>query len=86
MKKSTKAYWLGMFVFFAGSIVVQMYIDTLLFVGITAIAIGWMLINAHVDYQRHEENIDELNSLLAKIEETIKGCRKLGRAIRLQSF
>ena len=59
MKKSTQYNIVGLLLFVAGSMIVQMYIDTLLFIGLIALLLGWMSINAYIDLERAEKSLQD---------------------------
>jgi len=58
--------------FVIGSIIVQMYIDTLLFLGIVALLLGWMLTNSYVDLKRSESTLADFEAKAKELEIKVK--------------
>ena len=72
MKKSTKINIAGFVLFFIGSVIIQMYIDALLYVGLIVTAMAWMFMDAHVSEITHEKHMEELSELRTNIDESLE--------------
>ena len=76
MKRSTKIETAGFVLFFVGSMFIQMYIDSVLYLGIGMLYIAFMLIDAKLNEIEHEKHMDELHELRNKIDLSLEGMRK----------
>ena len=76
MKKSTKISILGFFLFFVGSLAIQMYIEPIFFMGIMAMYISFLLIDAKLNEILHEGHVEELNQLRTNIDKSLEAMKK----------
>jgi len=75
MKKSTKIGIGGFLLFFIGSLIVQLYIEPLLYTGLMMLYIAWMLIDAKLNEVIHEGHVEELNRLRESIDKSLEGMK-----------
>jgi len=80
VKQSTKTKWTGFIFFFVGSILVQQFIDPLLYIGLIFLGISWMFMNAQLDIERSEKSMEELLVLHKKIEASLEQMKNLGES------
>ena len=76
MKKSTKISILGFFLFFVGSLAIQMYIEPIFFMGIVAMYVSFLLIEAKMSEIIHEGHIEELNQLRINIDKSLEDMKE----------
>ena len=77
MKRSTKYGILGFVLFFIGSLLIQMYIETIFFIGIVAMYLSFLLMDAKVNELEHERHVEEFDSLKEKIDESLEKMKDL---------
>ena len=63
-----------------GSILVQQFIDPLFYMGGIALWIGVMFMDAQLDIERHEKNMEELSVLHKKIEASLEQMQNIGES------
>ena len=71
MKRSTKIYIAGFLLFFIGAVIIQIYIDSLLFLGIGLLYVSFMLIDAKMINVEYESHMEELDKAIKKAKENI---------------
>jgi len=76
MKKSKKINIAGFVLFFIGSVILQMYIETLLYIGLITLGIAWMFMDAHVGEITHEKHMAELSELRTNIDESLENMKQ----------
>ncbi len=75
MKSSTKVKISGVTIFIVSSLIIQQYIDSMLYIGIVFMWLSWMLMGAQIDLERSEKSFDEMRELRNEIEESLKKLR-----------
>jgi len=80
MKRSTKMKITGFSFFIIGSIMVQQIISPLLYMGIILMGLAWMFMDAQLDLERHEKNMEELSVLHKKIEASLEQMQNIGES------
>ncbi len=80
MKKSTKVKWSGFLFFMIGSVLIQQYIEVMFYLGGISLWIGVMFMDAQLDIERHEKNIEELSILHKKIEASLEQMQNIGES------
>ena len=76
MKKSTKMTIVGFTLFFVGSLAIQVYIEPIFFMGIVAMYISFLLIDAKLNEILHEGHVEELNQLRTNIDKSLEDMKK----------
>ena len=55
---------------------VQQFIDPLLYIGLIFLGISWMFMDAQLDLERSEKNIEDMRKLHENIEASLEKTRK----------
>ncbi len=63
-----------------GSVLIQQYIEIMFYIGGISLWIGVMFMDAQLDIERHEKNIEELSILHKKIEASLEQMQNIGES------
>lgn len=66
----------GFIFFFIGSLIIQEYIDLLLYIGLIMMVAAYLYVNAYIDIQRHESQMLELKEQYDSMSELLEKFNK----------